>query len=49
MTPQRIKNEMYTTQDEVEWRDYCSLHAVLYSVIYYSTHIRENVTRSGLP
>ena len=33
------------TQDEVEWRDRCVLHAVnvTSSVIYYSTHTWNNV------
>ena len=26
------------TQDEVEWRNCCCLHAVTSSVIYYNTH-----------
>ena len=30
-------------QDQIEWRDCCSLHAVTLSVIYYSTHEREIV------
>ena len=43
MMSQRVKNKKSTTQDEVEWRDCCSLHAVTSSVIYYSTHTRKNV------
>ena len=43
MSSQRVKNKKVTTQDEVEWRDCCSLHAVTFSVIYYSTHTRKNV------
>ena len=35
----RCKEPKSTTRDEVEWRDCCSLHAV----IYYSTHTRTNV------
>ena len=41
MTSQRVKNKK--VRDDVEWRDCCSLHAVTSSVIYYSTHTRENV------
>ena len=37
------KEQKSTTRDEVEWRDCCSLHAVTSSVIFYSTHTRENV------
>ena len=44
MTSQRTcKEQKSTTRDEVEWRDCCSLHVVTSSVIYYSTHARENV------
>ena len=44
MTSQRvIKEQKSTTRGEVEWRDCCSLHNVTSSVIYYSTHTRENV------
>ena len=30
-------------RDEVEWHDCGSLHAVMSSVIYYSTHTQKNV------
>ena len=36
------------TQDEVEWRDCCSLHAVTSSVIYYSTHVTQENVIEGL-
>ena len=39
------KEQKGTTRDEVEWRDCCSLHSGTSSVIYYSTHTRENVAR----
>ena len=34
------KEQKRTTRDEVEWRDCCSLQAVMSSVIYYT---RKNV------
>ena len=36
-TPRPL-HQKFTTRDEVEWRDCCSLHAVASSVINYSTH-----------
>ena len=42
MTSQRAKNKKRTYEDEVEWCDCCSLHAVTSSAIYYSTHARKN-------
>ena len=39
MTSPRVKIKKL----RVEWRDCCSLHAVISSVIYYSTHTQENV------
>ena len=38
-----MKRTKSARPDEVEWRDFCSFHAVTASVIYYSSHVRENV------
>ena len=43
MTWPRVKNKKVQHENEVEWRDCCSLHSVTSSVIYYSTHTRKNV------
>ena len=37
------KEQKSITRYEVDWRDCCSLHAVMSSVIYYSTHTWKNV------
>ena len=38
--------EQKEEEDEVEWCDCCSLHAVTSSVIYYGTHAWKNVIYS---